>query len=636
MTIKPAIVVSAYNRPFSLARLLQSLATAIYNIDDIQLIISVDKSENEDVIDIAKSFDWKFGKKKIIQHSNHLGLKQHILFCGDLTYEYNAIILLEDDLLVSSYFYEYAIQASEFYKDNSRVAGISLYNYQVAESCFYPFQAIDDGSDVYFMQVASSWGQLWRKDHWMNFKNWFAGNPDLVQNIVLPDYLFLWGEHSWKKHFIHYLITENKYFVFPRLSLTTNFEEEGTNSSTKNTFHVPIQLSSKKYQFQNLDQSKSIYDAWFEILPDSLNHFNKELEKFNYTVDLYGNKDVSKSVVNYILTSKKSENDILSFSSELFPLEANIVSNLKGRGIRLCEVKNNKFKQEKLHLRNYLEELNVRTELTISIIIPIIDLNCNDLKMTLNSIKKNGYSFLELILITPIKSKTELESAIRDYDINANIVYIETKQLDEMINVGFENSKNEIIGYINQGDTFNNNALNHVNNIFKSYLHVNWICGISEEIEDKYKYDRLNVFEYRIAPIEIYKRVKTNNLNYSMDGHFFRKNCLTETLFNSLTVKKMFLYFINHYQLTVVVRCLVNYKEHLNLKDFTIDEREELIRKFKPALSVSIIKFKIFNSLLKFRFLGHSSNRWYYTSNFNFPDVLRFDFANKTFYLSKH
>ena len=47
--IKPAIIVIAYNREESLKRLLTSLNNAIYESDDITLIISIDKSDNEKV-----------------------------------------------------------------------------------------------------------------------------------------------------------------------------------------------------------------------------------------------------------------------------------------------------------------------------------------------------------------------------------------------------------------------------------------------------------------------------------------------------------------------------------------------------------------------------------------------------------
>ncbi|MFT5779510.1 MAG: hypothetical protein ACI837_002469, partial [Crocinitomicaceae bacterium] len=159
MMSNPAIIVVAYNRPASLLRLLTSIANGNYLVKKIPLHISIDRSDVKEVGEIANDFDWEHGEKIVQISEDRLGLKNHILQCGELTESYGAIIMLEDDLLVSPNFYEYARKGLDFYSDEIKVAGISLYSYEVAESCGYPFSAIKDQSDVYFMQIASSWGQ---------------------------------------------------------------------------------------------------------------------------------------------------------------------------------------------------------------------------------------------------------------------------------------------------------------------------------------------------------------------------------------------------------------------------------------------------------------------------------------------
>ena len=96
-----AIVVVAYNRPDSLNRLLDSLTKVNYEGHNVPLIISIDYSGKDDVYLAAEAFEWKFGEKKIIRHPENLGLKKHVLSCGDLVKDYDAVIILEDDLLVS-------------------------------------------------------------------------------------------------------------------------------------------------------------------------------------------------------------------------------------------------------------------------------------------------------------------------------------------------------------------------------------------------------------------------------------------------------------------------------------------------------------------------------------------------------
>ena len=140
-----AIVVVTFNRPNSLERLLKSLYYSDYTgYSDIILYISIDFSDNSECQKIAESFDWIHGDKIIISHNSNLGLKKHILSCGDLVKKHDAIIVLEDDLLVSPQYFKFAVSAYDFYKNDSRIAGISLYNYNYNENAYCGFEPIYD------------------------------------------------------------------------------------------------------------------------------------------------------------------------------------------------------------------------------------------------------------------------------------------------------------------------------------------------------------------------------------------------------------------------------------------------------------------------------------------------------------
>lgn len=153
----PAIVIVAFDRLASLKRLLTGISNAQYPHKNIPLVISIDGGGDPLVISYAKEFEWKFGSKEVICHDENLGLKAHIHECGDLTAKYGSIILFEDDLYPSPVFYPYSQQALGFFSEESSIGGISLYSYQYTEAGFYPFEAIDDGFDNYFLQLPSSW-----------------------------------------------------------------------------------------------------------------------------------------------------------------------------------------------------------------------------------------------------------------------------------------------------------------------------------------------------------------------------------------------------------------------------------------------------------------------------------------------
>ena len=94
-----ALIIATFNRPKSLKRLLQSLQNSKYpERDDINLIVSCDYSGSDESIKIAEDFNWDYGHKKVITHSENLGLRNHMLFCGDLCKDYDGIVMLEDDL----------------------------------------------------------------------------------------------------------------------------------------------------------------------------------------------------------------------------------------------------------------------------------------------------------------------------------------------------------------------------------------------------------------------------------------------------------------------------------------------------------------------------------------------------------
>ena len=105
-----AIVVVGYNRQQSLSRLMSSLLQANYDDVSVPLFISIDCSNDHGLYDYVKKIVWPYGNKYVNIQNERLGLKEHIMQCGDLSQHFKAIILLEDDIYVGEYFYNYAIK----------------------------------------------------------------------------------------------------------------------------------------------------------------------------------------------------------------------------------------------------------------------------------------------------------------------------------------------------------------------------------------------------------------------------------------------------------------------------------------------------------------------------------------------
>lgn len=341
MKYSPVIVVIAFNRPRSLKRILFSLQHA-RNLSNVKLIISIDNKEPDNYVvrDIASEFKWPFGEKEVIYQEKRLGLKKHVLRCGDLVHEYGSVIILEDDLFVSPCFYDYAIQMLDYYDADDQIGGISLYNPQHEEIRQIPFSPVHDDSDVYFYQFPSSLGQCWTKKHWQSFRKWYDSNPD-ISKINIHSFISSWPETSWKKYYCAYLSDKSKYFVYPRISLTTNFNDPGTHLDqlSNHDGQTPLKLFNEKLRLKSLKDSMILYDSYSEILPETIKVFCPSLRDYNFEMDLYGLKELDKVKTPYLLTSKSCNNYIFGFARALKPHDMNIILNLEGKDFVLCEKK---------------------------------------------------------------------------------------------------------------------------------------------------------------------------------------------------------------------------------------------------------------------------------------------------------
>lgn len=329
----PALVVICYNRPNSISRLLQSLIQANYNGLEVPLIISVDSSGSDEVTVIAQSFSWPYGEKKVIQHSERLGLRKHVISCGNLSNQYDSIVLLEDDIYVSPYFYSYVCQTVEKYGFEDRIAGISLYTHLWNTNINRPYVPQNNGYDAYFLQYAQSWGQVWNKRMWNEFYTWYSKNDnEIVEEADLPERVIQWPKSSWLKYFIRYIVKTNRYFVYPYIALSTNFTDSGThNSQSTTSYQVPLLWCPKNdFLLPDFSDMSLRYDVFFEKqgIGKILGLLDEEL-----CVDLYESKG-NRERKRYWLTTKKCGYKLIkSFALQLKPHELNIEANIEG-----CEI----------------------------------------------------------------------------------------------------------------------------------------------------------------------------------------------------------------------------------------------------------------------------------------------------------
>ena len=345
-----AIVIVGFNRLQSISRLLDSVSNAYYDSFNIPLVISIDKSDTDIIEQYADKFIWNYGEKTVIKHRERMGLRAHILSLGQLFDKYDALIILEDDLTVSPNFYTYAQQTVNKYFNDNNIAGISLFNFGVNYQTGGVFVPIKDENDVYFMNCAQSWGEIWMKNQWLQFWEWYNDHEVFPkESNILPRQICGWRDSSWLKYHTRYCIENNLYFVYPYISFATNNGDTGFHNKGKYCNINQERLQMGKITHLHLPDfianTVVCYDGFFE---------NKNLTQYlginsdECCIDLNGEKG-NKTQKKYWLTMSPHNYKIIrQFGVRYRPIEQNIITATEGNDIFLYNtnvIERNTFKK---------------------------------------------------------------------------------------------------------------------------------------------------------------------------------------------------------------------------------------------------------------------------------------------------
>ena len=336
-TTTPAIVCLGYSRPESLSRLLRSLAVSSYDDAGVTLVISLDHSGDAECLRVAERFDWQHGPKRVLTRTHRAGLRRHVLECGDLSEEYGAIVMLEDDIVVAPGFHRYATAALQFYADAVDVAGISLYSHGF--NADVPFIPLPTAFDAFFLQYPCSWGQAWTALQWRRFREWLSASEEIRMHPDLPARIRHWPESSWLKLFASYCVYEGKTWVYPYDSYATNFSDRGEHvASSTSIYQVPLTMEcgAAGLRFPRCGSTAADYDPYFEnrsaIVAQAVG-----IEPADFECDLYGMKPLGPMRRRYLATTRPVRSSILSTEMIYKPLELNLLYQPEGCDIRVAE-----------------------------------------------------------------------------------------------------------------------------------------------------------------------------------------------------------------------------------------------------------------------------------------------------------
>jgi hypothetical protein len=342
MSTLPTLVISAFNRPASLRRLLATVTRAAYPAGErVRLVIAVDggrTASRAETLAVAQSAEWPHGPKDIVDHPRPLGLIGNVFFCLGLSQTYGAVIHLEDDFVVARSFYAFASQALDFYRDDDGIANVSLYALWFNGYTHDPFVPLPDDADVFFLNVPFVVGQAFTREQWQRFEAWRAAHDPWPAGADGLHPLFArFPKTDWYPVLARYAVTTGRYSVYPRVSVCAAAGEPGTHFARRTAFlHTPLQEVQTHFRFKRLADSLAVYDSFFEILPSRLNRLTATLRGFEYDVDLYATKSPHHLRAPYVLTTRPGVTAERSFGLERWPMEMNVVEAVPGREIALC------------------------------------------------------------------------------------------------------------------------------------------------------------------------------------------------------------------------------------------------------------------------------------------------------------
>lgn len=238
-----------------------------------ELFIYSDAPKNEDaqksvkeVREYIKTIDG-FKKVTIIEQERNLGLTNSIISgVTSIINKYGKIIVLEDDLVTSSYFLKFMNDALEFYKEEKRVWHINGYTHPIK---------IENKSDVFFTQFSISWGWATWSDRWINFKREPEHLIKQFDKKMINKFNLDGSSRSWKQVVKNKNGTMNTWAVFwyatiflnngfclnSNRSLVNNIGHDGTgaNCTTSNSYENELEEKHILNFEKNIEVNNEIY-----------------------------------------------------------------------------------------------------------------------------------------------------------------------------------------------------------------------------------------------------------------------------------------------------------------------------------------------------------------------------------------
>lgn len=271
------IVVFCYNRPSHIIQTLKALKANKLASESRLFIYSdgykseIDKNNVEKVRQIIESISG-FKEVRIIKRDLNWGLAKSVIHgVSEILNRFGKIIVIEDDLITSSFFLTYMNESLTRYENDNNIFSVSGY--------VPPLSALNE-ADVFLYPRTSSWGwgtwaSSWEMVDWrvsdfdqfirnkIKIQQFNRGGIDLTPMLLNQKKGVI---NSWAIRFSFSCFTQNMFCLYPRFSMVKNIGIDGSGTHHRNSnkydneiFESEIDFSEQPFENLRLGNSLRIF-----------------------------------------------------------------------------------------------------------------------------------------------------------------------------------------------------------------------------------------------------------------------------------------------------------------------------------------------------------------------------------------
>lgn len=270
------IILFVYNRPWHTKQTIEALQKNEL-ASESELFIYSDAPKKEEAEEKVKEVREYintiigFNKITIIERKENLGLANSIIDgVTEKISTFGKIIVLEDDLVTSSYFLKFMNDGLNFFKDDKKIWSLSGFNPPIKIPTDYE-------EEIYLNFRASSWGWATWEDRW-NKIDWEVKDFNcFIQNKKEQKRFNRGGEDmtamlknqidgkidSWAIRWCYSQYKDSSYCIYPVTSKVRNIGNDGSGVHCGKTDKNDVILDNKKTKFStNLKENKALLKAF--------------------------------------------------------------------------------------------------------------------------------------------------------------------------------------------------------------------------------------------------------------------------------------------------------------------------------------------------------------------------------------